>query len=101
MNKRELIAEISRGSDFARWETEELLDRTLNTIIDTLNKGEEVYVNGFGRFKLKYHKARRGKHPRTGKDIEIAEKATLEFVPSKKFSVTDEALAKLAKESAE
>jgi integration host factor subunit alpha len=37
--------------------------------IDTLGSGEDVLVSGFGRFKVKEKRERRGRNPATGDDL--------------------------------
>lgn len=46
-------------------------------------KGEEVSINGFGKFKVKDAPERQGRNPATGEAITIAAQRKLTFAPAK------------------
>jgi DNA-binding protein HU-beta len=46
-------------------------------------KGEEVSLNDFGKFKVKDSPAREGRDPATGATIQIAAAKKLTFTPAK------------------
>ena len=52
-------------------------------IADSASKGEEVSLNGFGKFKVKESPAREGRNPSTGATIQIAASKKLTFAPAK------------------
>jgi integration host factor subunit alpha len=45
----------------------------------TLADGEDVKLSGFGNFMVKNKKARRGRNPATGEEMELAERKVLIF----------------------
>ncbi|MBW8783415.1 MAG: HU family DNA-binding protein [Novosphingobium sp.] len=47
------------------------------------SKGEEVSLNGFGKFKVKDTPAREGRNPANGATIQIAAAKKLTFTPAK------------------
>ncbi len=49
---------------------------------ETLSRGEPVKVSGFGNFVVREKKARVGRNPQTGRDIEISARRVLTFKPS-------------------
>ena len=49
----------------------------------TLGKGDAVSILGFGSFKVVQRKARKGRNPRTGKDLKIPARKAVKFVPGK------------------
>jgi DNA-binding protein HU-beta len=49
----------------------------------TLKKGDAVSISGFGSFKVVKRKARKGRNPRTGKEIKIPAKKAVKFTPGK------------------
>ena len=98
MNKKELISKVARDSDYTKWETTELLGKAFDVIIECVKQGEEINVNGFGRFRLKYHKPRIVVNPKNGLKSISEDKATVEFVPSPKFKISKEVVSKLAKQ---
>ena len=58
---------------------EDAVDCVFDTITQTLAKGEEVGVTGFGVFLSKKRAARMGVNPRTGAKIQIAATTTAKF----------------------
>ena len=58
---------------------EDVVDMVFDNIMNTLAKGEEVAISGFGAFVVKKRGARMGVNPRTGQKIRIAETVTPKF----------------------
>jgi len=48
-----------------------------------LGQGEAVNISGFGSFKVVNRKARKGRNPRTGKEIKIPASKAVKFSPGK------------------
>jgi DNA-binding protein HU-beta len=46
-------------------------------------KGDEIAINGFGKFKVKATPERDGRNPSTGATIKIAASKKLTFAPAK------------------
>jgi DNA-binding protein HU-beta len=49
----------------------------------SLKKGDDVAITGFGSFKVVKRKARKGRNPRTGKELKIPAKKAVKFTPGK------------------
>ena len=79
MTKSELVQTVSRRVPFKREETAQVMQAVWEEITAALSRGERVTVGGFGSFSVLQRRARRGRHPRTGKVIEIDEKAIAKF----------------------
>ncbi len=71
MNKSELVDAIASGADISKASAGRALDATIDTITETLRKGDQVALVGFGTFSVKDRAARTGRNPQTGKTIEI------------------------------
>lgn len=71
MGKQELIASVAKKSEMQKKEVARVLDVFLETIQEALAGGEEVHLVGFGVFKVKERKARTGRNPATGAEIQI------------------------------
>ena len=91
MNKEELVAEISKSAKVTKKEAEAVLSATIETIENTVKKGDKVTLVGFGTFEPRKRAARTGRNPQTGKEIKIAAKTVPTFSAGKKFK---EAVAK-------
>lgn len=72
MNKSELIEAIAASADIPKAAATRALDATIDSITDSLKKGDSVALVGFGTFSIKERAARTGRNPQTGKPINIA-----------------------------
>ena len=68
---------------FAKADGKKTVDAVFAAIADAAAKGEEVSVNGFGKFKVKESAAREGRNPSTGATIQIAASKKLGFSAAK------------------
>jgi integration host factor subunit alpha len=68
--------------DLSQRDSSRIVDSIVRTIRDTLSKGEEVKISGFGKFTLHEKKPRKGRNPKTGDEIQIAARRVLKFRPS-------------------
>lgn len=71
VNKSELIDEISEAAGISKAAAARALDATTAAITDSLKKGDDVTLIGFGTFYLGKREARTGRNPRTGAEINI------------------------------
>lgn len=63
MNKAELAQVLSEKLNISKKEAEDMVNTTVDVIIETLTKGEEVVLTGFGAFSVKQRAARVGVNP--------------------------------------
>ena len=71
MNKTELIAQVAEKTGLSKKDSELAVNASLETITETLIRGEKVQLVGFGSFEVKERAARTGTNPATGAAIEI------------------------------
>jgi len=83
MNKAELVGEVAGQVGLTKRVCRETIDAITSTITDSLARGEKVTLVGFGSFKVRKRKARRGRNPQTGKEIQIPAKDVPKFEPGK------------------
>jgi DNA-binding protein HU-beta len=72
VNKSELIEAIAASADIPKAAASRALDAMVDTVTDSLKKGETVALVGFGTFTVKERAARTGRNPQTGDPIEIS-----------------------------
>ncbi|HSQ86648.1 MAG TPA: HU family DNA-binding protein [Desulfobacterales bacterium] len=82
MNKSDLVDEVSRVLKTKK-DAQMAVDCVLSSIIKTLEKGGSVSLVGFGTFKVTERKARKGRNPQTGEEINIAASKVPKFVSGK------------------
>ena len=87
MNKADLVNEVAKVVSTKK-EAQAVVDCVLDTITKTLKKKEEVALVGFGTFKVSKRKARTGRNPRTGEEIEIKAQNVPKFSPGKALKDT-------------
>lgn len=79
MNKDQLIDKIVDKTRHPKHQVKECLEGALDIIIETLKRGEEVSLVGFGGFKVAVRKGRKGVNPRTGKEMKIKDVKIAKF----------------------
>ena len=82
MNKSDLVDEVSRVLKTKK-DAQMAVDCVLSSITKTLEKGGSVSLVGFGTFKVTERKARKGRNPQTGEEINIAASKVPKFVSGK------------------
>ena len=72
VNKTELIEAIAASADISKAAAGRALDAVVDGVTDSLKKGDQVVLVGFGTFSVKDRAARTGRNPQTGAEIQIA-----------------------------
>lgn len=83
MNNSELADIIAADHDLSKADARKLVDGVFSAIADAAAKGDEIALNGFGKFKVKDSPAREGRNPATGAAMQIAASKKLTFAPAK------------------
>ncbi|MHB8764360.1 MAG: HU family DNA-binding protein [Deferrisomatales bacterium] len=71
MTKAELIEVMAEKANTSKAAAKRFLDSFTETVTESLNKGDKVTLVGFGTFSVADRKARKGRNPRSGDEIEI------------------------------
>jgi nucleoid DNA-binding protein len=87
MNKADLINEVANVVS-TKTEAQAAVDRVFQSIVDTLKRGDAATLVGFGTFKVVKRKARVGRNPQTGAEIQIGPSNAPKFVPGKALKDT-------------
>ena len=83
MNNADLADKIATANDLTKADARKLVDGIFAAIADAAAAGDEITLNGFGKFKVKASAAREGRNPSTGATIQIAASKKLTFAPAK------------------
>ncbi len=83
MNKADLIEAVAAKAEVSRRDAEAVVESALSIIEESLVAGEIVKLSGFGNFEKKVRAARVGTNPADRSKIEIPERKTVVFKPSK------------------
>jgi DNA-binding protein HU-beta len=71
VNKNDLIAVVADSAGLTKADAARAVDSVFDSISDTLAKGTEVRLVGFGTFSVANRAASKGRNPRTGEPINI------------------------------
>ena len=71
MTKGELVDAIAGGAGLTKVDAEKAVNAFTEAVTKSLKKGDAVGLVGFGTFSVSRRKARKGRNPQTGKEINI------------------------------
>ena len=83
MNNNDLADTLAADNGITKADARKYVDGVFAAIANAAAKGEEVSLNGFGKFKVKASPAREGRNPATGAAMQIAASKKLTFAPAK------------------
>ena len=83
MNNTDLAEKIAGDNGLSKTDARKLVDQLFAAIAEAAAGGDEIALNGFGKFKVKETPAREGRNPSTGATIQIAAAKKLTFTPAK------------------
>ncbi|UYY58009.1 HU family DNA-binding protein [Sphingomonas sp. S2-65] len=83
MNNSDLADRIAETNGLSKAESRKIVDAVFVAMTEAAVAGEEIAINGFGKFKVKDSAAREGRNPSTGETIQIAASKKLGFTPAK------------------
>ena len=73
MTKAEMIVAVAEKAGMTKKDAEKAVAAVLETVTETLKKGDKITLTGFGSFEVKTRAAHAGINPKTRKPITIAE----------------------------
>ena len=71
MNKTDLVNAVAEKTELSKKDAAKAVDAVFETVMDSLSEGEKVQIIGFGNFEVRERKARKGRNPQTGEEIQI------------------------------
>lgn len=85
MNKAELVESISKVTGQTKADTERTVDAFVDIVTKNIKKKDGVKLVGFGTFAVSNRKARVGRNPQTGQEIQIPARKVPVFRPGKEL----------------
>jgi len=83
MTKTELVTLVAEKAGTSKKNADAALTAVIDSITETLAKGEKVQLVGFGTFEVRERAAREGVNPQTREKIKIEAKKTPAFKPGR------------------
>ncbi|MBX6316541.1 MAG: integration host factor subunit beta [Isosphaeraceae bacterium] len=85
MTKKEIVKKISEEIGLTQLKTKDIVQRTLDAIIQTLVSEGRIELRNFGVFEVKRRAPRKARNPRTGAKVYVPSKNVVTFKPGKEM----------------
>lgn len=83
MTKSDIVNAVADRAGLSKADAGRALAAVLDTLTDTLKRGESVSLVGFGTFAVKTRAARTGRNPQSGQSLDIPASRIPSFKPGK------------------
>ena len=81
MTKKDIVLKVAAEVGLKQLDVKRVVQRSLETVVDALAKGETVELRNFGVLKIKSRKGRIGRNPKTGQTVAVPPKKAAVFKP--------------------
>ncbi|MCK4994094.1 MAG: integration host factor subunit beta [Candidatus Omnitrophica bacterium] len=81
MTKKDIVLKIATETKMKQQDIKKVVQKALDSIIDSLVNGNTVELRNFGIFKVKSRRGRTGRNPRTGEIVPVPPKRVVVFKP--------------------
>ena len=85
LTKAEVAEHLFEKVGLSKRDAKEMVEIFFEEIRETLERGEQVKLSGFGNFDLRQKSERPGRNPKTGEDIPISARKVVTFRPGQKL----------------
>jgi integration host factor subunit beta len=85
VTKKEIVKKISEDINLTQLKTKDIVQRTLDAIIQTLVAEGRIELRNFGVFEVKQRAPRKARNPRTGEKVYVPSKNVVTFKPGKEM----------------
>jgi integration host factor subunit beta len=85
VTKKEIVKKISEDIGLTQLKTKDIVQRTLDAIIQTLVSEGRIELRNFGVFEVKKRAPRKARNPRTGAKVYVPSKNVVTFKPGKEM----------------
>ncbi len=82
LTKDKLITRLQTQVGLDKQESRQIVERLLGIMKETLAKGDDLLISGFGKFSVRQKKARRGRNPQTKEAFTLRPRKVLVFKAS-------------------
>ncbi|MFU8819656.1 MAG: integration host factor subunit alpha [Desulfurivibrio sp.] len=82
LTKADLIQQVYQEHDLTKAQAAEVVESFLEIAKNSLRRGDDLLLSGFGKFNVKQKQARRGRNPQTGDELILGPRKVITFKPS-------------------
>jgi integration host factor subunit alpha len=79
LTKDDIVEAVAEETGFLKHRSAEVVEFLIEIIKKSLESGEDVLVSGFGKFKVREKKARKGRNPATGEGVILEPRRVVTF----------------------
>ena len=79
MTRAGIVEQVYEKLGLSKRDCVEIVVRFFEVVKESLAKDEDVMISGLGKFRVKQKRARRGRNPQTGVEMEIKGRKVLLF----------------------
>ena len=85
LTKTVIAEKIQDTLDLPRTDTTDIMEKFLEIIKETIEKGEDIMISGFGKFCVNEKQARKGRNPATDQEMTLPARRVVTFKCSGKL----------------
>ena len=82
LTKLDIVQNVSDKLGLSKRDASRIVESVFEIMKKQISKGDPVKISGFGNFVVKSKKARKGRNPQTGVEMEISARKVLTFKSS-------------------
>ena len=82
LTKEKLINSVYDQVGLSKTQSQNVVEGLLEIIKQTLERGEDILISGFGKFVVKEKAARRGRNPQTSEGLQLRARRVVVFKTS-------------------
>ena len=82
MTKADIIGNIYEKVGLPKADVANIVESVFDIMKETVQREGKIVISGFGVFATKNKRARRGRNPQTGSDLQISPRRVVTFKPS-------------------
>ncbi len=86
VTKKDMAREIADQTGLTQIQAQEVVQRVLDGITETLAQEGRIELRNFGVFEVKRRKARKARKPRTGERVDVPARLVVTFKPGRDMS---------------
>jgi len=83
MTRTEVIEALAERTNMDKKDVKQFLEGLVSVVEDEMRRGGEIPLKGLGKFKVQRRKARIGRNPITGEELQIPAKTVAKFTLAK------------------
>ena len=86
MTKADIVELIAEKTGFTNRDVKVVVEGLLQEISNSLVAGNHIEIRGFGTFKVKNHKAKKARNPKTGQEVVVPARKKAFFKVSRELN---------------